>query len=210
MKTIVFDLDGTLVDSLADIIHSFRRGFEVYGLPVPTEDEVRPEIGKPLEMMYEVFAPSHVRELCLAYRSYYPEHWDHSSLYPGVRELLLELRRRGYRSAVATTKMTAMAKGLAGAVGLSELVDYIQGTDGFPPKPAPDVVFKAIAGAGGEGLWMVGDTTLDVLAGKAAGLKTYAVSWGTHGKEALASARPDILAPDLSLLLEELSPSSEL
>jgi phosphoglycolate phosphatase len=204
-KTIVFDLDGTLVDSLTDIVLAFRRSFAVYGLAVPPADEVKMEIGKPLEEMYRVFAPAHVEVLTKEYRRYYPEHFtDHSSLYPGVETLLRELRERGYLIAVATTKMTQMARLLAEAVGLDKLVDHVQGTDNIPHKPAPDVVYRAIAGAGGEGLWMVGDTTLDILAGKAAGLKTYAVSWGTHDETLLASAQPDILAPDLRHLLEEL------
>ncbi|CAN5484351.1 HAD family hydrolase [soil metagenome] len=205
--TIVFDLDGTLVDSLEDIFLSFQHSFTVYSLPVPEARAIKDEICKPLEDMFAVFAPAHVEALSRAYRSHYPEHFtDHSSLYPGVRELLKELRRRGYRSAVATTKRSDMARLLAAAVGLDKLVDHLQGTDDIPHKPAPDVVYQAVAGAGGEGLWMVGDTVMDILAGKAAGLRTYAVTWGTHDEVLLKSARPDILAPDLGRLLESLPP----
>lgn len=205
---VVFDLDGTLVDSLTDIVKSFVHAFEVVGLPAPSEDAARSHVGLTLEDMYALFAPAdRVSELCGAYREHYPRHYtDHTAPFPGVREALAELRQRDYLLAVATTKRQYMADGLVTAVGLADALDFVQGTDGFPAKPAPDVVLRAVAGAGGEGTWMVGDTVGDMLAGRAAGLKTYAVGWGTHSLERLAQAEPNVSAPDLSRLLELLPP----
>ncbi|MBS3966786.1 MAG: HAD-IA family hydrolase [Truepera sp.] len=203
-KTIVFDLDGTLVDSLPDISNSFRYGFAKLGLPVPDATAVRAEIGKPLEEMYASFAPAEqVAALCACYREHYPQHFtDQTRPYPGVLELLAQLRQAGFKTAVATTKQSFMATRLLTALGLVALIDHIQGTDGFPHKPAPDVILRALAAVGGDGLWMVGDTVSDIAAGKAAGLKTYAVSWGTHDAATLASAHPDVLATTLTPLLE--------
>jgi phosphoglycolate phosphatase len=203
-KTVVFDLDGTLVDSLPDIINSFRYGFAALGLPVPDAEAVRAEIGQPLEAMYASFAPAEqVAALCACYREHYVEHFtDQTRPYPGVTELLAQLREAGFKTAVATTKQSWMATRLLTALGLAALIDHIQGTDGFPHKPAPDVILRALTAVGGEGLWMVGDTVTDIAAGKAAGLKTYAVSWGTHDAATLASAHPDVLADTLTPLLE--------
>lgn len=203
---IVFDLDGTLVDSLTDVVRSFVKAFELLGLEPPSEAAARRLVGPPLEQMYrQVAPPERVADLVRVYREYYPQHFtENSAPYPSVPEALVELRRRGYRLAVATTKSQVMAVGLMTAVGLSEHVDHIQGTDGFPAKPAPDVVHRAVAGAGGRGLWMVGDTRGDVVAGRAAGLKTYAIGWGTHTLEQLAEAEPDEAEPDLRRLLELL------
>ncbi len=200
---IVFDLDGTLVDSLTDISKSFVKAFELLGLEAPSEAEARALVGPPLEAMFRKLAPEeHVKELVRTYREYYPQHYtDHSAPYPGVPAALTDLRSRGYLLAVATTKVQRMADGLMAAVGLSDYVDFVQGTDGFPAKPAPEVVFRAIAGAGGEGRWMVGDTRGDIAAGKAAGLKTYAVGWGTHSLDELAEAQPDESGRDLARLL---------
>lgn len=201
---LVFDLDGTLVDSLTDIVKSFVAAFEALGLEAPPEEEARSLVGLTLEDMYARFAPAElVDDLCRAYRDHYPRHYtDNTAPFPGVTEALAELRSRGYLLAVATTKRQFMADGLVAAVGLTDSLDYVQGTDGFPAKPAPDVVLRAVAGVGGEGKWMVGDTVGDMLAGRAAGLRTYAVGWGTHSLSRLAEARPDASAPDLSLLLE--------
>ncbi|CAN5906048.1 HAD family hydrolase [soil metagenome] len=203
LDTVVFDLDGTLVDSLTDIVLSFQYAFGQLGLEVPDEASVRAEVGKPLDEMYLLFAPqADVTMLVDLYREHYPLHFtDHSALFPGVADLLTDLRSRGLKLAVATTKRSDMAKSLADAVGLSPLVDHVQGTDDFPHKPKPDVILHALRGVGGTGGWMVGDTRTDIQAGKAAGLKTYAVTWGTHDREQLAAAEPDALEPDLNKLL---------
>ncbi|GEM89223.1 HAD family hydrolase [Oceanithermus desulfurans] len=200
--TVVFDLDGTLVDSLADITASFHHVLREAGLPRPTDAEMADLIGRPLAEMFRRVAPAADAEaLSEAYRRHYRAHMaDRSRPYPGVPELLGELRRRGFALAVATTKRSSTAQKLAEAVGLLPLLDHVQGTDGLPPKPAPDVVLAALAAVNGRGVCMVGDTTHDVLAGKAAGLCTYAVSWGTHPPAVLAGAEPDHLEPDLDRL----------
>jgi phosphoglycolate phosphatase len=206
-KTIVFDLDGTLVDSLPDIIASFQHGFASLGLPAPADAEVRTLIGQPLEAMYTHFAPAHAVSLCAIYREHYARNFvNRSRPYPGVVELLRTLRDRGYKLAIATTKRTDMARRFIEALGLTPAVDYVQGTDGFPHKPAPDVIHRALAALGAKGLWMVGDTTADILAGRAAGLRTYAVTWGNHDARMLATATPDELQPDLARLLAHLPP----
>lgn len=203
---IVFDLDGTLVDSLPDIVASFRWSFGALGLEAPPEAAVRAHVGLPLEAMYALFAPAAaVPDLAAGYRRHYAEHLaDRSRPFPGVVALLGELRERGYALAVATTKQTPMARRLVTAMGLDRALDHVQGTDGFAHKPAPDVVERALAAMGAEGRWMVGDTTHDVGAGKAAGLRTYAVTWGTHDVARLRTAGPDLVAPDLSALLPAL------
>jgi phosphoglycolate phosphatase len=201
---IVFDLDGTLVDSLPDILASLVHAFAVRGLPAPSAAELRAHVGWPLEDIFALYAPpAEVAALAIAYREHYPRTFTTSSRpFPGVRDVLAELRRRGFRLAVATTKRSAMAERFVAAMGLREALDHVQGTDGFPHKPAPDVILRALVAVGGRGRWMVGDTVHDVGAGKAAGLRTYALTWGTHDEPTLRAAGPDVLADAIEPLLE--------
>lgn len=201
-SVVVFDLDGTLVDSLTDILGSFLHAFAAAGLPAPAEAAVRSLLGQPLETMFGAFAPeARVPDLCRRYRVHNAEHMaDRAVVFPGVPELLGELGARGYLRVVASTRRTASARRLVEATGLGRWLDHVEGTDAPPYKPAPDVVRRAAEAVAGRGTWMVGDAVSDVLAGRAAGLRTYAVSWGSHGAELLAGAQPDALEPDLAAL----------
>lgn len=206
----VFDLDGTLIDSLPDIVWSFRAAFDAEAKPVPSEADVRELVGRPLEEMASAFVTDGVgvTAICDAYRRIYPLHFtERTRSYPGAVEVLTEVRRRGWAIAVATTKRTEMATRLVTALGLDPYLDHVQGTDDIPHKPAPDVIHAALAALGAEGVWMVGDTVTDLQAGRAAGLLTYAVSWGTHDARRLAEAEPDALESDLWRLLELLPAS---
>ena len=205
-KTLIFDLDGTLVDSSPDIIASFQTTLKVHGYPEPPYAEVKALIGRPLREMYAVYAEvKHLNSLIAAYREHYPQHFvDNSSLFPGVVELLEGLRTQGFACVVATTKASVMAGPFCDALGLRHYLNHVQGTDDFPAKPAPDVIFRALEAINGEGIWMIGDTSHDIEAGKAAGLKTYAVSWGTHDEATLQRAQPTVVRNNLIDLLELL------
>jgi len=203
-RAVVFDLDGTLIDSLPDIVFSFREACVAAGLPRPGEGEVRALIGRPLDEMAEVFTQDArvVGEVSAAYRRIYPLHFtERTRPFPGAVETLRALRGLGVSTAVATTKRSDMARRLVEALGMAGELDHVQGTDGFAHKPAPDVIHVALEALGAVGEWMVGDTVTDLQAGRAAGLRTYGVSWGTHDAATLATAEPDVLADDLGQLL---------
>lgn len=205
-RAICFDLDGTLVDSLPDIIGSICDSLAEHGLPVPASDDVRPLIGLPLEDLFANLAPQEaVPGLSDTYRRLYPQRFtDGSAPFAEVWQVLAALRERGYLLAVTTTKRTAMARDFVRALGLTAHLDHVQGTDDFPAKPAPDVIERALLAMDAEGTWMVGDTTHDIHAGKAAGVLTYAVCRpeATHDRATLAAAAPDQLEVSLLPLLD--------
>lgn len=211
-QAIVFDLDGTLIDSAKDITVAFQQACVVCGHPAPEEEHVRNLIGRPLREMFHHFLPdADMDQLILAYRAHYDEHCTvYTRFYPEVLDVLSELRKRGYLLAVATTKVPRVARLVSEKMGLVGHMDHIQGTDGFPHKPEPDVIFTALDALEAKGLWMVGDTTADVLAGKAAGLKTYGVTWGTHNRDVLETVHPDVISDDLKGLLEVCPPLNPL
>lgn len=206
MTTIVFDLDGTLVDSFDDISAAFRRSFHVVGLEPPPADAVRRVIGQPLTDMYAPYVDAAlIPALVAEYRRDYSQRCAEATRpYAGIVDLLDSLRGRGHAVAVATTKTTWMARTVVDRLQLTSRLDHVQGTDGFPHKPAPDVVQHALAATGRPGSWMIGDAVTDIAAGRAAGLRTCAVTWGVHDEERLRDAEPDALVrtvADLHALL---------
>lgn len=205
-RAICFDLDGTLVDSLPDIIGSIAAAMVEHGLPDPGDAPVRALVGLPLQDMFTALAPEgDIAALAASYRRIYPGRFTQQSApFVDTVEVLEALRAKGYLLAVTTTKRSEMARALVAALGLADHLDHVQGTDGFPAKPAPDVIERALAALDAEGTWMVGDTTHDVHAGAAAGLRTYAVCRpeATHDRATLATAHPDRLEESLLPLLE--------
>lgn len=201
---LVFDLDGTLVDSVEDILDAFVHAFGSLGMTVPPRDELRATVGRPLEEIFPRYAAAPLVPVLIgAYREHYPRIFTRTSRpYPGVVDTLAELRRRGYLLAVATSKRTAMARRFVDAMGLADALDHVQGTDGFPAKPAPDVIQHALSALGARGVWMVGDTVHDVRAGRAAGVRTLALTWGVDDAAALVAAGPDRVADRIEALLD--------
>jgi phosphoglycolate phosphatase len=206
---IIFDLDGTLVDSFADITAAFCRSFASAGCASPDAAQVRPLIGLDLRDMYERFVDTSLIEgLIAAYRADYAERCaDSTRPFPGIVALLDDLGAAGVPRAVATTKTSWMARTVTQKVGLADKLDHVQGTDGFAYKPAPDVVLHAVRALGGPVSWMVGDSWLDIEAGRSAGLRTCAVTWGVSDPDRLRAARPDVLVETVEALREVLIPA---
>jgi HAD superfamily hydrolase (TIGR01509 family) len=198
----LFDIDGTLLDSARDICGAVQQTLDtVPDCPPVTFDFLKSYIGRHLfDLFGDVFpdAPqSRLDELLLQYRAFYPAR-GHSmtSVYPGVAEGLAAL---GGRKGTATTKGTPTTRAVLEQFGLIQFFDHVQGTDGFPCKPAPDVIFTALKalGATTADCLFVGDSPADMEAGRRAGVKTCAVTYGYGKRDALAQFTPDYWVDDL-------------
>ena len=198
----LFDIDGTLLDSAQDICGAVQQTLDtVPDCPPVTFDYLKSYIGRHLfDLFGDLFpgAPqSRLDELLLQYRTYYPAR-GHSmtSRYPGVVEGLAAL---GGRKGTATTKGTPTTRAVLEQFGLIGFFDHVQGTDGFPCKPAPDVIFTALKGLDAKpaDCLFVGDSPADMEAGRRAGVKTCAVTYGYGKREALAKFTPDYWVDDL-------------
>jgi HAD superfamily hydrolase (TIGR01549 family) len=143
-------------------------------------------------------------ELVQDYRSIYPMRGHkETTRYPGVLNALQVL---GGRKGTATTKGTPTTRAILEQFELLPYFDHVQGTDGFPCKPAPDVLFRALEALGGkpEDCLFVGDSAADMEAGRRAGVRICAVTYGYGKPEALAKWDPDYWISDL----RELCPTA--
>jgi 2-phosphoglycolate phosphatase len=201
----LFDIDGTLLDSAPDICGAVQQVIVANGAAPREFEYLKGFVGLHLiDMFRDVFPhfdAAQVDGLILQYRSIYLARCHQSTkLYPGAKEALAAL---GGRKSTATTKGTPTTRAVLTQFGLIQYFDHVQGTDGIPYKPAPDVLLAAMAaiGARPEECLMVGDSTADMAAGHAAGVKTCAVRYGYGNPEALARLQPDYWVDDLRALV---------
>lgn len=204
-RAYLFDIDGTLLDSALDICGAIQQTLEPTGCGPLTFEYLRGFIGLHLVDCFGDVLPHYTPEqmdaLVQIYRAHYPARGHKlTTIYPGVAEGLAALDAR---KTTATTKGTNGSRAILDQFGLLPYFDHVQGTDGFPCKPAPDVIHRGIEalGADPEDCLMVGDAPTDIIAGKRAGVKTCAVRYGYGKLEELAQAEPDYWISDLRELL---------
>jgi phosphoglycolate phosphatase len=212
---VLFDLDGTLVDSFADICAGIRAacgGIEIEATPallhlatrgLPLEDFFLEATGAPPEgPRFDLFVDG--------YRGHYLARCTETTVpFPGVVELLRALRALPHPPAiaVATTKRTATAEKVLEGTGLRGFVDVVRGSDGLTPKPDP-AVLRAAAGDAGvsiERAVMIGDTDRDVCAARAAGCTSIGVTYGGFSREEMLRLAPDFVVDAPTELLALLS-----
>jgi HAD superfamily hydrolase (TIGR01509 family) len=198
ITTILCDLDGTLVDSRRDIAVAFQHAWQtVVGGTPPSAAAIAQHIGKPLaEMLSElggVLSPPLLSTFLTAYRhTYARQDACLSQPYPGVIATLQALST--FTLGIVTTKEQAQAEIVLRRLALAQFFQHIQGgTPGLRLKPAPDTVLAALAAlhCAPPHALTVGDTAADILAGKAAGTTTCAVTYGFGTREALLQCAPD-------------------
>jgi phosphoglycolate phosphatase len=206
---VVFDLDGTLVDSREDISRAVNEGIVAVGGKRRPGSEIVPHIGRPLVDIFNDLLPAELRGMARSaaetFRAYFFEHCvETSCLCPGVSECLEGLE--AVSRAIATTKMTFMAERVVQEMGISHHFDLVQGSDGIPHKPDPAVLALVLKRLGKEAgrAWIVGDTVYDIQAGKAVGMHTCAVTYGIGEVEDLEKAAPDLLLDNLADLPAEI------
>jgi phosphoglycolate phosphatase len=215
---ILFDLDGTLADSAADIALALRRSLADLGVAtaLPIESLVD---GSPLEEIFALAVPAGDAALYDRFVARYRAHYsaiDHEStrLYPGVLDTLDTLRMLSPRPklAVATSKRADSAHHLCAAMGIARFFDLIDGSGAttLRPKPAPDLPLRVTAAldVSPSRALMVGDTARDVHAGRAAGMQTAAVLYGLGTREALRDAAPDHMLEDIEDVISLVSARS--
>jgi HAD superfamily hydrolase (TIGR01509 family) len=204
----LFDIDGTLLDSAQDICGAIQQVLEVNGSRAVTFDYLKSYIGRHFFDLFPEVMPDpsqqRMEEMLAQYRGIYlARGHSRTTVYPGVAEGLSAL---GGRKGTATTKGSATTRAILEQFKLIQHFHHVQGTDGFPAKPAPDVLLTAMAAmeATPSECLFVGDSAADMEAGRRAGVATCAVTYGYGQRAELAQFSPDYWIGDL----RELSPQT--
>jgi pyrophosphatase PpaX len=193
-STAVFDLDGTLADTIDLIVESYQYAFRTVIGREEDPDVIRSWIGRPLIGAFRDHSPEHADELYATYLRWNADNTERLIRdYDGVVGVLADLRAAGVAVGVATSKRRESAQQAMDILGISEHVEVLvamEDTERHKPDPTPLLLALDRMGRGANGAVYVGDAVVDVLAGKAAGMDTVAVTWGAGLREPLEAVRP--------------------
>jgi pyrophosphatase PpaX len=210
VNTLLFDLDGTLVDTNSIIVKSLEVVFQTYLPEVQTSLDLFKEcIGPPLEVSFSRYTTkARVQEMIQAYRTYYKanEHLYYS-IYPNVIDVLTTLKAQGYYLGVVTSKFRDSAMPSMVHYGIDSLMDVIVGLDDVTKaKPDREPVDLALSQLPSHtGAIMIGDNATDVQSGQNAGVYAAGVAWAFKGRDQLIAVNPDYMLEDMTDLYEILN-----
>ena len=195
-KVFIFDLDGTLLDTLQDLANAVNYALRRHGMPEHSIDDVRRFVGNGVRLLMERAVPNgagnpQFEAAFATFRQYYMEHsLDTTRPYDGIPELLRALKQRGCRLAVVSNKMMAATQELCAhffpeievAIGEHE-------AEGIRKKPAPDTVCEALRqlGCDKQGAVYVGDSDVDIMTARNSGLPCVSVLWGFRDRQFLTA-----------------------
>ena len=211
-KVALFDLDGTVLNTLDDLADSANAVLAANKMPQHTKDEIRMFVGNGIRKLIERAVPVGTDEDTILkvlndFKAYYGAHSaEKTAPYAGILEMLRALRAHGVRTAVVSNKADFAVQTLAKQY-FGDLFDVALGEDTGkrPAKPAPDMVHHVLdtLGATADGAVYIGDSDVDVLTAKNAGLPCIAVTWGFRDRDCLAHAGATVFA-DTAKELQDL------
>ncbi|TXC91045.1 pyrophosphatase PpaX [Metabacillus litoralis] len=205
INTLLFDLDGTLINTNDLIIESFLHTLHTYYPDQYVREDILPFIGPTLYDTFSTINPEKVEEMITVYRKF--NHEQHDVLvteYETVFETVKALKEQGFKLGIVTTKIRDTVNMGLKLTKLDQFFDVVVTLDDVEnAKPHPEPVLKALEqlGSSPEEAIMVGDNHHDIEAGKNAGTKTAGVSWSVKGREYISSYKPDYILEKMSDLL---------
>lgn len=205
IDTVLFDLDGTLINS-NELIHlSFVHTMKVHGFTF-TSEELKAFNGPPLWETFNKLNPGQEEAMITTYRDHNLKiHDDYVTVFPYVIETIERLKHSGIKLGIVTAKMRNSVEHGLSFTRLDQYIDTVVTVDDvIHPKPHPESVIKAMEQLNGKSssTLMVGDNSHDILAGKRAGVRTAGVAWTDKGSDYLASYEPTYMIEDMRDLLE--------
>ncbi|HVT40519.1 MAG TPA: HAD-IA family hydrolase [Gemmatimonadaceae bacterium] len=203
LGAVLFDLDGTLIDSIALIVDAMHHAFEGFSGPTPADTDWMAGIGTPLSKQLALYARNgaELETLRDRYRSYQAIHHDtRVREFPGTTDVLASLHGRGLAMALVTSKMDALARRGLDLTGLARFIPVVVGADAVTKhKPGPEPVLLALErlGVSADAAAFVGDSPHDIASGNAAGVTTIGALWGPFTREQIAVANPAHFIADI-------------
>lgn len=216
-KLVIFDLDGTLIDTIADLGTAVNHALTLHGLPQHTIEEYKYMVGNGVRNLVWRAMPESLKgdtqlldALLADFLKYYQAHiTDHSRPYDGMPQLLSDLQREGIKMAVASNKFIAGTQALIDRFFPDiRFVSVLGGREGVPLKPDPQVVAEIVKAAGArvEETVMVGDSATDTSTASNGGIRSIGVTWGFRPEDAARTA--DYVADTVEQLRSLLLPQA--
>jgi phosphoglycolate phosphatase len=209
---LIFDLDGTIADTLYSIMEAVNMCMEHYGFPQKSYSEIRAAVGNGAKMLIMNTMPEseaqnaeRAEEIYRYFQSCYDKTHAHiDGCYDGMKEAMLELQARGYVLAVLSNKPDAYVKNIIGSLFDKEIIPIAMGETDLPRKPDPTAPLYIASTLGFEAseCAFVGDSEVDIRTAQNSGMTSVAVSWGFRDRDALLSCTPDHIIDIPDKLLE--------
>lgn len=203
IDTIVFDLDGTLLNTLDDLMDSVNYALGTFGFPARTYDEVRRFVGNGVRLLVERALPDGEKQHTDACLAVFSQHYDKNKTnktrpYEGIPEMLTAIKAAGYKTAIVSNKYERAVQELAQTEFAGRIDVAVGERPGVQPKPAPDGVLTAIRelDVTRERCVYIGDSDVDVMTAKNAGLPMIGVSWGFRDRALLERLGADIVVDE--------------
>jgi pyrophosphatase PpaX len=216
LNTILFDLDGTILDTNELIIQSFLHALQVHELEPVSREQIIQQMGKPLKEQIALFSGrNEVEDIVRSYREFnLRKHDEMVTIFPHVKEVFAALHTKGLKLGIVTSKVRlTVGRGLK-LFGLEPFLSTIVTSDEVSqPKPHPESVLLALSqlGSSPEHALMVGDSQYDLLAARDAGVRSVGVAWSLQGEAWLSQFNPTYMIESmldlLAIVAEESAPS---
>ena len=205
-NSILFDLDGTLVDSGEGVLKCAELALRHFNLPIPSPEEMRTFVGPPLRDSFLRFGCTEemAQEAIAVYRSRYTTVGKFELfVYPGIEKLLQDLTAAGCKLYVATSKPESVSTEILQHLGLAKYFTYIAGADQEKGRSTKSEVIAYLLEQAGDldGALMVGDTAYDVIGAAHHGIPCAAITWGYGTVESIEEANPAVIVNDTAELL---------
>lgn len=211
-QAVIWDLDGTLLDTIEDLTDAVNHSMEAYGYPTYETLQIKQFVGNGVERLMERAVPDgkkdpRFEEIFAGFKQYYTGHCNEKTdLYAGIRELMLELKQQGIAQAIVSNKNQEAVTELA-AIYFADLIEVAIGQqNAIAKKPAPDMVELALErlGCKREAAVYIGDSEVDVATAKNSKMDGIAVSWGFRSIEQLQAAGASKILTEVEELRKEL------